>query len=294
MKKYLSIALPLAALIGTLALAQQAKPDMVEKVKASLPKAAPAKPKAKRSVLVFSKTMGFRHSSIPIGIESMKLMGESTGAFTVTATEDENAFEPDNLKQYDGVIFLNTTGDVFKTKGAQDDAKEARLKQSLLDFVNGGKGLIGMHAATDTYANWKEYHDMMGGVFSGHPWHERVGIKNNDPTSPINKIFGGKDTEIVDEMYQWRVGSFSTDNHRVLLSLDTKNITNMNKRGTNGPDALYPVTVTRQYGKGRVFYCSLGHREEIYWNPVILEHFLAGIQFALGDLEAPADPKNIP
>lgn len=294
MKKYLSITLPIVALIGTLALAQQAKPDMVEKVKASVPKAAPTKPKAKRSVLVFSKTMGFRHSSIPIGIESMKLMGESTGAYTVTATEDENAFEPDNLKQYDGVIFLNTTGDVFKTKGAQDDVKEARLKQSLLDFVNGGKGLIGMHAATDTYANWKEYHDMMGGVFSGHPWHERVGIKNTDPTSPINKIFGGKDTEIVDEMYQWRVGSFSTDNHRVLLTLDTKNITNMNKRGTNGPDALYPVTVTRQYGKGRVFYCSLGHREEIYWNPVILEHFLAGIQFALGDLDAPADPKNIP
>lgn len=294
----------LASLAGTFACAQAPpfKPEMAEKVKAALPTETPAKPKSKRQLLVFSKTNGFRHSSIGIGIEAMRLMGEKTGAFTITATEDENAFEPDNLKKYDGVMFMNTTGAVFLPKAMPTDEagkkaaleKETRLKQSLVDFVKGGKGLMGIHAATDTYGNWTEYHDMMGGVFSGHPWHERVGIKNTDPTNVINKAFDGKDSEITDEIYQWKVGSFSTDNHRVLLALDTKNITNMNKGGTNGPDALYPMTVLRKYGEGRVYYCSLGHREEIFWNPVILKHYLAGIQFALGDLTAESAPGNIP
>lgn len=303
MKYPVLLTAPVLALAAAIALAQQptVKPEMVEKVKSALPSEAPAKPKAKREVLVFSKTNGFRHSSIGIGVEAMRLLGEKTGAFNTTATEDENAFEPENLKKYDGVIFLNTTGDVFRPKDwPKDEAekkaaqeKEAKLKQSLLDFVNSGKGLIGMHAATDTYGSWKEYQLLMGGTFGGHPWHERVGVKNIDPTNPVNKAFGGKDSEITDEIYQWKPGTFSTETHRVLLAMDTKNITNMDKKGTNGPDALYPITVMRNYGKGRTFYCSLGHREEIYWNPTILQHYLAGIQFALGDLEAEAAPKNV-
>ncbi len=302
MKKSFSLVLPLAACAGIAGflIAGEAKPDMIEKVKAALPSEPAAKPKKQHQVLVFSKTNGFRRSSIEIGIETMKRLGEKTGAFTVTATEDDSAFEADSLKKYDAVIFLNTTGEVFRPKDKPADAaaqkvadeRETRLKQNLVDFVSGGKGIVGMHSATDTYHNWKEFHDMMGGVFSAHPWHEKVGIKNLDPENPVNKAFNGKGFEITDEIYQWKPGSFSTDNHRVLLALDNEK-TNMKKGGTNGPDALYPVSVLRQYGKGRAFYCSLGHREEIYWNPAVLQHYLAGIQFALGDLPAEAAPKNV-
>ena len=276
------------------------KPEMVENVKKALPEAAPAKPKQARKVLVFSKTNGFRHSSIAIGTEAMKMMGEKTGAFSVTATEDESAFEPANLKQYDGVIFLNTTGECLRPKDMPADEagkktateREEMLKKSLVDFVKGGKGIAGMHAATDTYHNWKEYHEMMGGVFGGHPWHEKVAIKNTDPDNVVNKSFEGKGFDITDEMYQFKPGSFNAADFRVLLTLN-KEGTNMDKKGTNGNDALYPVAYLRKYGEGRSFYCSLGHREEIYWNPAVLKHYLAGIQYVLGDLEVDATSNNV-
>ncbi len=278
-----------------------AAPDQIEKVKANLPAAPAAAPKSKHEVLVFSKTNGFRHSSIELGVEAMKLLGEKTGAFHVTATEDDAAFEPESLKKYAAVIFLNTTGELFRPKeaGKTDeekkaiDAREVLLKKSLLDFVNGGKGVIGMHSATDTFPGWKEYHDMMGGVFGGHPWHEKIGVKNVDPSNVLNASFQNKDFEITDEIYQWKPGSFSTANHHVLLAMDNAH-TNMDKNGTNGKDALYPISVARNYGTGRCFYCSLGHREEIYWNTPIMQHYLAGIQFVLGDLPAPVAPQNVP
>jgi type 1 glutamine amidotransferase len=149
-----------------------------------------------------------------------------------------------------------------------------------------------MHSATDTYGSWSEYQKLMGGTFGGHPWHESVGVKVVDVENPVNKVFNKTDFKITDEIYQWKPGTFSPDTHRVILAMDNAN-TNMKKGGTNGDNAVYPISVMRNYGKGRVYYCSLGHREEIFWNPTILQHYLAGIQFALGDLEANAEPKNV-
>lgn len=302
MKLTTLLTLPALALTGVILLAQQPgiAPEMLDKIKAALPSEPAVKPKAVHEVLVFSKTNGFRHSSIEVGTQAMKMLGEKTGAFNVTATEDEKIFTPETLKKFDAIIFLNTTGEVFRPKDMPSDSalryaeeqKEIKYKNALLDFVRNGKGLVGMHSATDTCAGWPEYQEMMGGTFGGHPWHENVGVRNLDPASPINKVFNQKGFEITDEIYQWKPGSFSTTQHRVLLALDTEAVTNMKKDGTNGPTALYPISVMRKYGEGRVFYCSLGHREEIYWNPNILQHYLAGIQFALGDLEAETETGN--
>src|SRR5207244_5618815 len=118
------------------------------------PDKAPATPKKARKLLVFSKTAGFRHSSIPVGVRALTLMGDKTGAYTVYATEDESIFEPEKLKMFDAVFMLNTTGDCLRPKsGSKEEAKdrEEMLKKSLADFVAGGKGLIGTHSATDTY-----------------------------------------------------------------------------------------------------------------------------------------------
>jgi type 1 glutamine amidotransferase len=294
-KKNITTILPVAALLGVLAIsyAQGKKGQPVEagelsKIEAALPKEAPAKPKKSRKVLVFSKTAGFRHSSIEVGIEAITRMGKATGAFEVTATEDDSVFEPDKLKGFDAVIMLNTTGDIFKSKEA---GREDRLKGSLVEFVKSGKGLVGVHSATDTYKNWKEYNDMMGGAFDGHPWHEKIRVRNHDQNHPISKAFGGKDFEITDEIYQFRKGTASPDERRVLLSVSGE-IAKKSK-GKFGEDGLYPIAWCDEYGKGRIFYCSLGHREEIYWNPVMLKHYLAGIQFALGDLAADAQPKKL-
>ena len=141
----------LAIVIGASNAQKNKKQVHAEKIAAGVPKSAPAKPSKPRKVLVFSKTAGFRHGSIPTGVEAMKQMGKSTGAFEVIATEDDSFFEPEKLKDFDAVLFLNTTGEVFKSKEA---GREDRLKKSLVDFVKSGKGLIGTHSATDTYKKW--------------------------------------------------------------------------------------------------------------------------------------------
>lgn len=276
-------------------------PKMVEKVEKALPESAPAKPKAPRNILVFSKTAGFRHSSIAIGTRAITLMGDKTGAYTVTATEDESFFEPEKLAKFDAVFMLNTTENCFRPKVADKNSKEENeaankreelLKKSLEDFVAGGKGLIGVHAATDTYKKWDAYNKMMGGAFVSHPWHKPVPVKVADPKSPVTAAFDGKDFVIADEIYMFRDDTALATDRRYLLVMDIEKMDEKDRAGGKRKDGSYPISWINAYGKGRCFYCSLGHREEIFWNPTILKHYLAGIQYALGDLEADATPAS--
>lgn len=289
-----------AAFMAVLGLpASGQKPDMIEKVTKALPEQAPAKPKAKRKILIYSKTAGFRHSSIPIGVKAITMMGDKTGAYTAVHTEDESFFEPEKLKAFDAVYMLNTTGDCLrpafdkKDKQAEKQAREREemLKKSLADFVSSGKGLAGCHSATDTYGGWKDYNRMMGGAFAGHPWHQKVPVKNLEPKHPLNAPFGGMDFEVTDEIYQFRPDTALPTDRKFLLALDTDK---MDVSKGQRKDRLYPVSWVATFGKGRTFYCSLGHREEIFWNPAILKHYLAGIQYVLGDLEADAAPTASP
>jgi hypothetical protein len=271
------------------------KPEILEKIKAALPKKAPAKPMQARKVLLFSKTAGFRHGSIPVGIASLTLLGKTTGAFEAVASEDDAMFEPETLKDFDAVIMVNTTGELFRPRQWPADPKqkeaaqerEARLKKSLVDFVRGGKGIAGTHSATDTYKNWKEYNEMMGGAFVSHPWHTQVPVRVLAPEHPLNAVFAGKGFTITDEIYQFRDDTARPSDRRMLLSLDP----NWDQLGKgNRKDGFYPISWISKYGKGRTFYCSLGHRDEIYYHPAVLEHYLAGFQYALGDLSADAAP----
>ena len=288
-KRSLSFLAPatIFAAVAALAIAKPPTEDQLAKIKAAVPSEASAKPAKKHKLLVFSKTAGFRHSSIETGVEAMRQMGESTGVFEIVHSEDASSFEPDKLKGFDGIIFLNTTGEVFKS---DQEGQEDKLKKSLVDFVSGGGALIGMHSATDTYKNWDEYNKMMGGAFDGHPWHELVKIKNFDPENPVNAAFEGKDFEVADEIYQFRKGTGMPADRRMLLGLAKEG--NKLEKGKR-EDGVYAISWVSEYGKGKTFYCSLGHREEIYWNPVVLKHYLAGIQFALGDLEANSTPQEI-
>lgn len=276
----------------------QVKPADVENMKTAMPEHPVAKPKQERKLLVFSKTNGFRHGSIPFGIKAVQLMGEQTGAFSVTATEDESYFEPETLKQFDAVLMLNTTGEVFRPKKWPDDPaqkqeaqqREERLKQSLVNFVKNGGGLAGFHSATDTYKRWDEYNKMMGGAFAGHPWHMEVPVRLLDEDHPLNKIFDGQGFTVRDEIYQFRDDTAQPTDRRMLLSLDPT--WDQLKRGKR-KDNFYPISWVASYGKGRTFYCSLGHRNEIYWNPKVLAHYLAGLQYALGDLDVADSPIEV-
>jgi len=281
-----------------------AKPMDVEKAEKALPVTAPAKPKKQRNLLVFSNTAGFRHSSIELGARVLTLMGDKTGAYTVTHTEDPSMIDAEKLKKFDAVFMLNTTNDCFRKpmpKGqketpdekAANDKEEAARKQALYEFVQNGGGLAGCHAATDTYKGWKEYNQMMGGAFVSHPWHKLVPVKVMDAKSPINAMFDGKDFEIADEIYMFRDDTALATDRRMLLVMDTTKMSPEDAAKGKRKDGAYAISWINTAGKGRVFYCSLGHREEIYWNPTILKHYLAGIQYALGDLDADATPTEV-
>jgi hypothetical protein len=270
-------------LYGTASAAQGSVSDAdIQKITAAMPDKAPARPAKMRKLLVFNLTKGFHHGSIPCGATALEIMGQKTGAFETAVSDDPAVFKPDSLKAFDAVCLNNCTGDLFT---------EDELKASLLDFVKGGKGLIGIHAATDCFYKWREFGEMMGGYFDGHPWNEEVGIKIDDPASPITQAFGGEGFMVKDEIYQFGPGkagwdAYSRDRLHVLLSLDMTKTKDKGKRA----DKDFAVSWIKDYGKGRVFYCSLGHYNEIFMTPKLLQFYLAGIQFALGDLKADITP----
>ncbi len=256
-------------------------PETAARIAAAAPAQAPAKPARPRRVLVYTACKGFVHSAIPHGTAALQAIGRKSGAFEVVVADQPDAFQPENLARFDAVCFNNTTGELF------DDAA---LRQSLLDFVRHGKGLVGLHAATDCFYQWPEFGELMGGYFDGHPWNETVTVKVDEPRHPVVANFGGRSFEIADEIYQFKA-PYSRDRLRVLLSLDIDK-TDMKKAGIKRSDGDFAVSWVRTFGLGRVFYCALGHREEIFWNPAVLAHYLAGIQYALGDLPADGLPSS--
>ncbi len=209
--------------------------DQVEKVTASLPHTPIVKPKAARRVLVFSATSGFRHGSIPVGNLALEKMGEATGAYTATVSDDPANFEPAALKQFDAVVLVSPTQNFFMPNGGRRkefsdedwaalQARHDRLVDNLIDYVEQGGGLVGIHAATDACYNHQRYGDTMGAYFAGHPWcaGHNVTIVVEDPThAVIEPVFKGmKDFRIQDEIYQFKDEPYSRERLRVLLHLD--------------------------------------------------------------------------
>jgi hypothetical protein len=258
----------------------EAKPEEVEKAAAAMPTAPYAKPLKPRRLLIFSLTTGFPHTSVNLGAKAFEIMGKKTGAWESVLTTDPQMFAPERLKDFDAVMMNNTTG-----RQLLDDPA---LRQSLLDFVKSGSGLVGVHSATDAfYEKWPEYGELMGGFFTGHlAGITKISVKLDDPASPLNQMFEGKGFEIGDEIYMFK-DPYSREKLHILLSIDYENA---HYRGDKRPDNDYALAWIREYGKGRVFYSAFGHDHAIFWNPAILKHFLAGIQYAMGDLKADATP----
>lgn len=260
-------------------------PEEIKKIEDAMPSQAPATPKKKRHVLVYSQTAGYKHASIPYGEKAFEIMGKKTGAFTVDISSDPSVFTKENLNKYDAIIMNNTTGELFTTHSA---------RMALLDFVKDGKGLAGIHAATDVFYDFVPYGQMIGGYFASHPWtanSEPVTLKIDEPDHPVAKPFKGQPFSVQDEIYQFKEQPYSRALNRVLTSLDTTK-TKMDIPGVNRRDNDFAVSWVKPYGKGRVFYCSLGHNKHIYWDTTILEHYLAGIQLAMGDLKGPVEPNR--
>ena len=255
----------------------------IASVESALPEKASA-PTSPRRVLIFFRTEGFVHGSIPVSRFALQRIGEKTGAYTSVASDDMAMFDRANLATFDAVVFLNSTGLRFDNPAH---------RQALLDFIHAGKGIAGLHAATDNFPTWPEGQAIMGGVFHGHPWNgnDVSAVKNDEPAHVINTAFGGKGFWIRDEIYQMRTPPYSRDRLRVLLSLDMSKPENARPaKDIKRTDNDFGISWIRTEGKGRVFYTSLGHNSDVFFVPSILRHVLDGLQFALGDLAADATP----
>jgi len=265
--------------------ADQRKPASeaeVKKVEEAMPGKAAVTPAKPRKILVFNRCEGFYHSVIPLAAKAFEIMGRKTGAFETVNSDDKSMFSPEKLKEFDVVLLNNTTA-----LKLSDDQKKA-----LISFVREeGKGLVGTHAASDNFGDWPEGAAMVGGQFDGHPWGGggTWAVKIDDPDHPINKAFCGKGFKIKDEIYQIK-GAYSRDTHRELLSLDMSDEATQKPGGQKRADKDNAISWIYDFGRGRVFYCSLGHNHEVFWNPAVLQHYLDGIQFALGDLKVDTTP----
>lgn len=217
-------------------------------------------------VLVFSKTAGFRHDSIPQGIQLIRELG-SANSFTVTATEDANAFNTTNLAQYEAVVFLNTTGDVLNA--TQQSAFES--------YIRGGGGYTGIHSAADTEHDWPFYGELVGAYFSSHPAiqqaTERVESRAHAATAHL-----GQSWVRTDEWYNFRTNP--RGKVRVLATLDESSY-------AGGDMGDHPISWCHVVdGGGRSWYTALGHTEASYGEALFREHLLGGILSAAGVVKA--------
>lgn len=214
-------------------------------------------------VLVFSKTAGFVHQSIPQGIAAVQKLGIEN-EFDVDTTKNATYFHEDSLKNYSAVIFLNTTGNVL------DYRQEAAFER----YIQAGGGFVGVHAATDTEYDWRWYGKLVGGYFRSHPktQNARFIIKDND--FPATEFFTDTVWQRTDELYNFK--NLNPDVN-VILTVDESSY----EGGTHGN--YHPMAWYHEYDGGRAFYTELGHTEESYSEENYLRHLLGGIRYAIGD-----------
>ena len=242
-------------------------------------------------VLVFSKTAGFRHDSIPQGIAAIQALGAANG-FTVTATEDAAQFTEANLAQYDVVVFLSTTGDVL------DDAQQTAFEH----YIKAGGGFAGIHAATDTEYTWPWYGQMLGAYFRNHPAGTptaTVKIEDGDEPSttgipaswtrsdewynfqkPDNPVVGGNQPGIPD--YSPR-----TSGVHVLATVDESTY---DEADDSAEADDHPIAWCSNFDGGRAWYTALGHTQASFSEPDFLKHLLGGLKTAAGAVPADCGP----
>ena len=242
-----------------------------------------------KKLLVVTVTKGFRHSSIPTAEKILADVGKTSGAFTVDYARNDqeiaDKMTPDALKQYDGVIFANTTGDLPLPD-----------KQAFIDWIKSGKAFVGMHSASDTFHGFPPYIEMLGGEFETHHAQVKVDCRNHDPNHPATRHLGAAFT-VFDEIYLQK--NFHRDQVHVLLALDA--------HPNDKTPGFYPISWCKEFGNGRVFYTALGHREDIWdadtpekfkrenakdISAAYQKHILGGIQWALGLENGDAKPQT--
>ena len=244
-----------------------------------------------KHILVIGQTKGFEHDSVSAAMVAIYNMGRETGLWDAvlrTDTElitkktlDRNA---KNLDYFDALVFTSTTGEL--------DLDDQQKKDMMSFIKDDGKGFIGVHAALDTNYKWPEYGEMIGGWFDQHPWMTfNAPIINEDPTFPAVRHLPAAFIK-TDEIYQPK--EWSRDKVHVLLSLDPNKLNYANNPRVHRTDHDFAVAWDKMYGKGRVFYSTLGHTEEAWSDPDIRKMYFEAIKWILGMTEGSTAPHARP
>jgi hypothetical protein len=245
--------------------------------------------KKKRRLLVIGQSKGYQHDSISTAMATLYNLGKQSHQWDTFFRTDCTAitkrplkWEAKNLDAFDAVAFF-TDGDLD-----MDDSQKA----DLLSFIReDGKGFIGIHSAAITFPSWPQYAKMLGGYFDGHPWGQfKAPLVVEDSEFPGMKHLPQNFT-LHDEIYQ--IKDFSRDDVRVLLRLDASKI-DLTKKGVHRKDKDFAVIWARNYGKGRVLYNGLGHREEVWERPDIQKIWVDMVRWSMGDLPGDATPRPAP
>lgn len=218
------------------------------------------------SVLVFSKTNGYRHAAIPDGIQMILELGQEHG-FEVTATEDTTVFRADSLSAFDVVVFLNTSGNIVDPTG----------QRVVREFIQNGGGYVGIHSASAGEYDWDWYGRLVGAFFDDHPEIQRATVRVEHPNHPSTDMLPAE-WERRDEWYNFR--SNPRDSVQVLLTLDESTY----QGGTMGAD--HPIAWCHEFNGGRSWYTALGHTKASYDSALYRQHVLGGLQWAAGSSNA--------
>lgn len=250
---------------------------------------AAAQTPRKKRILAIGQSNGFQHDAVSDGLATFYNLGKSTGLWdtyirtdTQLITKKKLPANGKNLDYFDAVFFY-TTGEL-----SMDDEQKA----DLLKFVKeDGKGFLGSHSAIDTFYKWPEYGEMVGGYFDGHPWNQfEAPIIVEDRQHPATRHLPERFT-IMDEIYQAK--TFSRDRVRVLMRMDPDKI-DLTRNGVKRTDKDFAVAWVRNYGKGRVFYSTFGHRTEVWERQDIRTMWVEATKWVLGMVEGDATPRPKP
>lgn len=229
-----------------------------------------------KRVLVYTVSAGYEHEvvhrespeKLSLVERALVELGRKDGRFEAVPSRDANDFTPEKLARFD-LVFFYTTGEL---------PFSAEQRTALLDFVRRGKAFAGAHCATDTFYEVPEYGEMIGAYFDGHPWHESVRVKVEDASHLATRHLGTA-FDIVDEIYQFKVPYDRRKSH-ILLSLDAERV-DLARDGVHRTDRDFAVAWCREFGRGRVFYTSLGHRPEVWADERFLKHIEGGFRWAM-------------
>lgn len=262
---------------------------------AAVDSALPAPPHEKKiylkHILVIGQTKGFEHDSVSDGMAAIYNMGRETGLWeavlrtdTELITKKDLARNAKTLNYFDALVFVSTTGEL--------DLDDSQKKDMISFIKDDGKGFVGIHAALDTNYKWPEYGEMIGGWFDQHPWSTfNAPIITEDPNFPAVHHFPRAFLKY-DEIYQPK--EWSREKVHVLLSLDPTKLNYANNPRVHREDHDFAVAWDKMYGKGRVFYSTLGHTQESWNDPDIRKMYFEAIKWVLGMTEGSTTPHPRP